>query len=93
MSQPVEDAFEIALGVEDGAWHEYNLQVAAEVLSEFSAGDWENLQAVVLSKPAYWQERCAEAAGDIESDESVQILTMLLGSPYMACGCDRGERT
>ena len=47
------NAFEKALGAEDGPWHEYNLEVAVEALAEFSAQDWENLKAIVLSKPAY----------------------------------------
>ncbi|MDQ1816068.1 hypothetical protein RBA41_22475 [Massilia sp. CCM 9210] len=82
MSDRVSAAFERSIGDENSGWHEYNLQVAAEVLSEFSTLDWGNLRAVVLSKPAYWQERCAESVGCIESDESVRTLIILLGSPY-----------
>jgi hypothetical protein len=74
--------YENALGAEEGAWHEYNLEIATEVLAEFSPNDWQSLQAIVLLRPAYWQERCAESIGSLESDEGIPILIALLDSPH-----------
>lgn len=75
--------FEKWLGTENNSWYEYHLHVAAEELQKFSQDEWDHLLAAALSRPAWWQERCAEAVGEGEADQGVPILLALLGSPYL----------
>ncbi len=73
-------SFENAIGSEDSYWLEYSLDAASEILSLFQADDWQWLLNSVLTKPKYWQERCAEACGDLEGDNAAQVLILLLNS-------------
>ncbi|UOD27933.1 hypothetical protein INH39_20910 [Massilia violaceinigra] len=75
--------FEKWLGTENSSWHEYHLHFAAEELQKFSQEEWDRLLAAALSRPAWWQERCAEAVGEGEAGQGVPILLALLGSPYL----------
>ena len=75
--------FDQNLGNEDFSWNEYSLQVAAEVPARFSDADWIELLSVVLSKPRYWQERCAEAIGFLGDRSCIPTLISILGSADM----------
>lgn len=72
--------FERQLGNESSPWFEYNLELASESLSKFTAEDWRALQYKALSFSACIQERCAEAVGDFGSRDGVGVLTTLLAS-------------
>ncbi len=52
-------------------------------MQKFSQDEWDHLLAAALSRPAWWQERCAEAVGDGEAGQCVPILLALLESPYL----------
>ena len=45
--------FEKALGEEASFWHDYHLEVASELLGEFSEDDWTALEQAVLAHPLY----------------------------------------
>ena len=80
MEKSNQSLFEDAIGLEDSSWQEYNLQKASEILSTFQENDWKWLLQSAIGKPIYWQERCAEASGDCESGNSVEVLISLLNS-------------
>jgi hypothetical protein len=70
-----------AIGSELSSWHEYNVQMAADILVGFSDEDWIWLNSEVIEKPPYWQERCAEAIGLQENDCGDIVLISLIGVP------------
>lgn len=76
--------FEKSLGEEASFWHDYHLQVASELLGKFTERDWASLEKVILARPLYWQERCAEAIGYLDNEEGVPVLTAFLDSPHMS---------
>jgi hypothetical protein len=76
--------FEKSIGDEGSFWHDYNLQVSSELLAHFSINDWADLKQVILDRPRYWQERCAEAIGYMENTDGVDLLISFLESPYIS---------
>lgn len=76
--------FEKSIGFEDSFWHDYNLQISSELLSQFSKNDWTDLKQVIFARPKYWQERCAEAIGYMENKNGVDLLILFLESQYMS---------
>lgn len=74
------DLAERSLGGESDSWHEYNLDVAVEAFRELSDDDWTVLEKTVMDRPEYWQERCAEVAGDLGDSRGVRVLMALLNS-------------
>lgn len=71
------------IGGEESSWHEYNLELASNLLGQFSHDDWINLQQSVFSHPPYLQERCAEAVGHLGNEGGEGVLISLLTSPSM----------
>lgn len=68
---------------EHSGWSEYiSEQVGQGVFSLFSSDDWLKLARSALSKPRYWQLRCAAALGDSRSSSAIKMLKMLLKSEY-----------
>lgn len=78
------ERLERALGTEVSAWHEYNVELAAEIISQFDVSDWGCLQTILMSRPAFWQERCAEAMGYVDNEDSIRTLISLLDTPHMS---------
>jgi hypothetical protein len=76
--------FDKSLGAEASFWHDHNLEVASELLDQFSSDDWDALQRGLLARPPYWQERCAEAIGYEENEDGIDALIALLGSPHLS---------
>ncbi|MBB3224430.1 hypothetical protein [Pseudoduganella umbonata] len=76
--------FEKSIGDEGSFWHDYNLQVSSRLLAHFSIDDWADLKKVILARPRYWQERCAEAIGYMESTDAMDLLISFLESPYIS---------
>lgn len=84
MNASAMNKFEKLLGDEKSPWFEYNLEIASESLNEFTPEDWRELECRALSFSACVQERCAEAVGELASDNGVGVLTTLLSSsPYL----------
>jgi hypothetical protein len=74
------------LGDSPGApWNEYITEhVAKGVLHQFSPIAWQQLADVLLSKPEYWQQRCATALGEAPTAPCIALLKRLLAqSPYL----------
>ena len=76
--------FDLSLGSEDSFWHDYNLEVASELLIRITDNDWLVLQELISSRSRYWQERCAEAIGYTANESGVEILITFLNSPHMS---------
>lgn len=75
--------FLTAIDGKDSGWQECSVQIAADILAEFSNENWQHLAQQVLSRPAYWQERCAEAVGMSEKESGIPILLSLINSDSM----------
>jgi hypothetical protein len=84
MNEAVLMEFDKALGTEESFWHDYHLEVASELLAQFSEQDWQSLEKQMLTRPQYWQERCAEAIGYMDNEEGIPVLTALLDSPHLS---------
>lgn len=72
------EELDIAIGLESGAWHDPNREHAWEIIEKFSEDAWNDLMQVVIGKPAYWQERCADAVGGVHGADSQRVLQVLL---------------
>jgi hypothetical protein len=77
------ESYDALLGTPDSGWQEVSVQFAADKLHDFSPSDWHVLIERVLTKPAYWQERCAEAVGLAEGEFASSLLIRLLNSDHM----------
>lgn len=69
---------------EETNWTAYTTElVAIVVLRDFTQVQWARLEETVLSKPEYWQQRCAVSLGEDRSVAALDILKlMLLKSAY-----------
>ncbi|WP_347901445.1 HEAT repeat domain-containing protein [Pseudomonas purpurea] len=69
---------------EETHWSAYTTElVAITVLCDFTPVQWSRLEATVLTKPEYWQQRCAVSLGEDRSAAALDILKlMLLKSVY-----------
>lgn len=64
---------------EDSNWTEYTTELVAKtVLVDFTKQQWERLTQEILSKPEYWQQRCAVSLGEDRTAHSIEILKLLL---------------
>ena len=84
MTETTLTEFDKSIGCEESFWNDYNLEVSSELLDQFSISDWEDLKQAILTRPKYWQERCAEAIGYMENKNGVDLLISFLESPYMS---------
>ncbi|MCE4058194.1 HEAT repeat domain-containing protein [Pseudomonas sp. Au-Pse12] len=66
-------------------WNEYTAeQVAKGVLHAFTPAQWQRLGETLLSRPEYWQHRCAVSLGELRSPPAIDLLKRLLvDSPYL----------
>jgi hypothetical protein len=80
MEKSVILAFERALGGPDDGWQEISVQIAADILAEFSELDWRMLLEMAADRPLYWQERCVESVGMSEIAHGIPVLLTLLNS-------------
>ena len=73
---------EIILEFSSDYWSDCGIDFSMEFLHEFSHSDWAKLQKECCSvlTSVEWKIRCAEALGDIEPEESLNILMLLLRS-------------
>ena len=83
MNDSVLADFERSMGDEGSFWHDYNLDVASEILDQFSADTWSVLNGSVFVHPQYWQERCAESIGYRDNENGIEVLITLLQSPQI----------
>ncbi|QQB51482.1 hypothetical protein [Delftia acidovorans] len=77
------ESYDALLGSPASGWQEVSVQLAADKLHDFSPSDWYELTERALTKPAYWQERCAEAAGATGGEFADTLLTKLLNSDHL----------
>ena len=84
MSETILTEFDISLGSEKSMWHDFHLEISSELLEKFSDEDWNDLRDQVLSRPTYWQERCASAIGYLENKRGVNILKDLIESDQIS---------
>ncbi|CAI8766747.1 HEAT repeat domain-containing protein [Pseudomonas sp. IT-P2] len=64
---------------EDSNWTEYTTEIVAKtVLIDFTKQQWDRLTTEILSKPEYWQQRCAVSLGEDRTERSIEILKLLL---------------
>lgn len=70
---------------EESNWTDYNAALVAKIaLHKFKKTQWDELKRIILSKPDYWQQRCATSLGEDRSEEAIDILKLLLsGSQYI----------
>lgn len=68
----------IAIGTESGPWHDPNREYAWKLVERLSDDAWGDLLKTIIGKPAYWQERCADALGGVTGTESLRALKVLL---------------
>lgn len=59
-------------------WSDEAILLAEEKLACFTEDDWLTLTKTVLTKPSFWQVRCAESLGDFEDLNSVNLLMSLV---------------
>lgn len=65
----------------DSNWTEYSTQLVAKtVLVDFQPPHWERLEEEILTRPEYWQQRCAVSLGEDRSDSAIRILKLLLSN-------------
>ncbi|NBF05112.1 HEAT repeat domain-containing protein [Pseudomonas sp. Fl5BN2] len=66
-------------------WNEYTTeQVAKGVLQAFTLAQWQRLGETLLSRPEYWQHRCAVSLGELRTAPAIKLLKRLLAdSPYL----------
>ncbi|KAF0864999.1 HEAT repeat domain-containing protein [Pseudomonas sp. LD120] len=66
-------------------WNEYIAeQVAKGVLGAFNPAQWQRLGETLLSRPEYWQHRCAVSLGELRTPPAITLLKRLLAeSPYL----------
>jgi hypothetical protein len=77
------EAIDTAIGNEESPWHEYNFDRAVRSFAEFSPELWDVLAGIAHTRPAFWQERCAEVMGENGSEHAIRILLELLHSPHI----------
>jgi hypothetical protein len=64
---------------DESNWTEYSAELVAKtVLYKFKKTQWSELKKIILSKPDYWQQRCATTLGEDRSEEAIDILKLLL---------------
>jgi len=61
-------------------WSDEGISQAANIVSEFTENDWEELDSSLSNQNESWQIRCAESLGDVENNYSLDILLTLLNS-------------
>lgn len=63
-------------------WADFGIDFSMQFLSEFSHSDWLKLKKECCSEltPAGWKIRCAETLSDASTEESLDILMLLLKS-------------
>lgn len=66
-------------------WNEYiTEQVGRGVLRVFTPEQWQRLEAILLSQPEYWQQRCTVSLGELRSPVAIDLLKRLLAdSTYL----------
>ncbi|MCU0122211.1 HEAT repeat domain-containing protein [Pseudomonas sp. B2M1-30] len=66
---------------ESSNWTEYTTEIVAKtVLADFKDDQWHRLEKEILSKPEFWQQRCAAAMGEDRTEHSIRILKLLLSN-------------
>ena len=70
--------FDEFLRREDFVWLDYIVEIASDILKNFTDSDWVMLAELTKLKPLHWQERCAEAAGSTQSEKAVPLLLWIL---------------
>ncbi|MBN0989739.1 HEAT repeat domain-containing protein [Amphritea pacifica] len=61
-------------------WSDEGISHAAEIVSEFTEKDWEELISSFPKQSENWLVRCAESLGDVENNSSLDTLLNLLNS-------------
>lgn len=67
-----------AIGPETSPWHDYNREIAWEVVSRLSAEAWASLSEYASLQPEYWQIRCIDAIGNEVHAHSVEAFKSFL---------------
>ena len=70
--------FDNFLRREDFEWLDYIVEIASDILKNFTDSDWVKLTELIKLKPLHWQERCVEAAGSTQSEKAVPLLLWIL---------------
>ena len=69
----------------NSGWHEWSVEVGAELADAFTLSEWEDLALQWQSQSTRWQERCCECLGNTQAPESTPILAaMLRSAPHAA---------
>lgn len=80
MNSLITQKFILLLGGIDAGWHERSVEMAAEVLADFSDDDWVYLAEYIKASQKHLQERCAEAVGESEIRCGIPVLLSLVNS-------------
>ncbi len=60
------------------SWYYDGFSIAQEMLSQFSASDWEELSKQVLTKPLEWQKKLIYCLDNEIIDEELNIIVTLI---------------
>jgi hypothetical protein len=59
-------------------WADVATEDADEMIEEFSATDWQDLQSALPARPPFWIERLVSTLGGVEPSRSVPLLASIL---------------